>query len=82
MNVRQADGSGVVHEAKPRMEETYCGRAVDEEEWVITPKEADCAPPALGRGRPPSRRGPRGAEGETSRSAEALGRVHRGQPAS
>ncbi len=42
MNVRQADGSGVVHVAKPQMEETYCGRAVDEEEWVITSKEANC----------------------------------------
>ena len=42
MNVRQADGSGVVHVAKPQTKETYCGRAVDEEEWVITSKEADC----------------------------------------
>ncbi|MDP9479377.1 MAG: hypothetical protein M3R38_27515 [Actinomycetota bacterium] len=43
MNVRQANGSGVVHVAKPRMEETYCGRAVDEEEWVATSKEANCS---------------------------------------
>ncbi len=42
MNVRQANGVGVVHVAKPGMRETYCGRAVDEEEWVATSKEADC----------------------------------------
>ncbi len=40
MNVRQANGVGV---AKPQMKETYCGRAVDEEEWVTTSKEANCA---------------------------------------
>ncbi len=42
MNVRQANGAGVVHVAKPQTKETYCGRAVDEEEWVATSKEADC----------------------------------------
>ncbi len=42
MNVRQANGSGVVHVAGPRMEQTYCGRVVDEEEWVVTSEEADC----------------------------------------
>ncbi len=42
MNVRQANGGGVVHVAKPHMKETYCGRAVDEEEWLTTPKEANC----------------------------------------
>ena len=42
MNVRQANGSGVVHVANPRMKETYCGRGVDEEEWVATSKEANC----------------------------------------
>jgi hypothetical protein len=43
MNVRQANGSGMVHVAKPGMRETYCDRAVDEEEWVATSKEADCS---------------------------------------
>ncbi len=42
MNVRQANGVGVVHVAKPQMRETYCGRAVDEEEWVTTSREANC----------------------------------------
>lgn len=42
MNVRQANVLGVVHVTKPQMRETYCGRAVDEEEWVITSKEANC----------------------------------------
>ncbi len=42
MNVRQANGVGVVHVAKPQMKETYCGRAVDEEEWLTTSKEATC----------------------------------------
>jgi hypothetical protein len=38
VNVRQANGVGVVHVAKPQMRETYCGRAVDEEEWITTSK--------------------------------------------
>ena len=42
MNVRQGNRVGVVHVAKPQMRETYCGRAVDEEEWVITSREANC----------------------------------------
>ena len=42
MNVRQANGVGVVHVAKPQMRETYCGRWVDEEEWVTTAKETNC----------------------------------------
>ena len=42
MNVRQANGIGKVHAAKPGGKVTYCGRAVDEEEWLITSKDADC----------------------------------------
>ncbi len=42
VNVRQANGVGAVHVAKPQMRETYCGRAVDEEEWVTTSREANC----------------------------------------
>ncbi len=42
MNVRQANGVGVVHVAKPQMRETYCGMAVDEEEWLTTSREATC----------------------------------------
>ena len=43
MNVRQANGVvGVVHVALPQTRETCCGRAVDEEEWVVTSKEANC----------------------------------------
>ncbi len=42
MNVRQANGLGRVHAAKPQGKETYCGRLVDEEEWVTTSKEFSC----------------------------------------
>lgn len=42
MNIRQANGLGRVHVAKPQMRETYCGRPVDEEDWVTTSKEANC----------------------------------------
>ncbi len=42
VNVRQANGGGVVHVAKPQTKETYCGRTIDEEEWLTTPKEANC----------------------------------------
>jgi len=31
-----------VHAAKPQGKETYCGRSVDEEEWVTTSKEFSC----------------------------------------
>ena len=42
MNIRQANGIGRVHAAKPQMKETYCGRPVDEEDWVTTSKEVNC----------------------------------------
>ena len=42
MNIRQANGLGRVHVAKPQMRETYCGRPVNEEDWVTTSKEANC----------------------------------------
>ncbi len=42
MNVRQANGLGRVHTAKPGGKVTYCGRVVDEEEWLITSKTLDC----------------------------------------
>jgi hypothetical protein len=42
VNIRQANESGRVHAAKPQMKETYCGRPVNEEEWLITSKEANC----------------------------------------
>ncbi len=32
MNVRQANGIGRVHVAKPQMRETYCGRPVNEDD--------------------------------------------------
>jgi hypothetical protein len=43
VNIRQANGVGRVHVAKPQMKLTYCGRTVNEEEWVITSKEANCS---------------------------------------
>ena len=42
MNIRQANGIGRVHVAMPGMRQTYCGRAINEEDWVTTPKEANC----------------------------------------
>lgn len=42
MNVRQANGLGRVHAAMPQAKKTYCGRPVDEEEWLITSKKVDC----------------------------------------
>ena len=42
VKVRQANGIGRVHAAKPQMKETYCGRPVNEEEWLITSKEVNC----------------------------------------
>ena len=42
MNIRQANEAGRVHAAKPQLKETYCGRPVNEEEWLITSKEVNC----------------------------------------
>jgi hypothetical protein len=42
VNIRQANGIGRVHVAKPQIKETYCGRPIDEEDWVTTSKEANC----------------------------------------
>ena len=42
VNIRQANGLGRVHVSKPGMKETYCGRPVNEEDWVTTSREANC----------------------------------------
>ena len=42
MNLKQANGAGVVHVAKPQMRETFCGRAIDPDEWITTKREATC----------------------------------------
>ena len=42
MNIRQANGFGRVHVAMPGMRQTYCGRSINEEDWVTTTKEANC----------------------------------------
>ena len=42
VNVRPANGLGRVHAAKPQMKKTYCGRPVNEEEWLITSKVVNC----------------------------------------
>jgi hypothetical protein len=42
MNIRQANGIGRVHVAKPQFKEMYCGRPIDDEDWVTTTKEANC----------------------------------------
>jgi hypothetical protein len=42
VNIRQANGIGRVHVAKPQMKETYCGRPIGEEDWITTSKEANC----------------------------------------
>lgn len=57
VRVRQANGLGRVHVAMPQMQRTYCGRPVNEEDWVATSKEANCTGCARA-GAPP---GPSGA---------------------
>ena len=42
MNIKQANGIGRVHVAKPGFKETYCRRPIDEEDWVTTTTEANC----------------------------------------
>jgi len=42
MNIRQANGIGRVHVAKPQMKLTYCGRPINEDEWITTSREANC----------------------------------------
>jgi hypothetical protein len=42
VNIRQANGLGRVHVAMPGMKQTYCKRPINEEDWVITSKEANC----------------------------------------
>ena len=42
MNIRQANGLGRVHVAMPGMRQTYCGRSINDEDWVTTTKEANC----------------------------------------
>ena len=59
MNIRQANGLGRVHVAKPQMRETYCGRPVNEEDWVTTSKEANCT--GCARAGAPRPEGPRRA---------------------
>jgi hypothetical protein len=53
VNIRQANGIGRVHAAKPQMKETYCGRPVNEEEFLTTSKEANNT--ACGRAGAPAR---------------------------
>jgi len=31
-----------VHVAKPQLRETYCGRRINDEDWVTTTREANC----------------------------------------
>ena len=43
VNIRQANEVGRVHAAqKMQMKETYCGRPVNEGDWITTSKEANC----------------------------------------
>ena len=42
MNIRQANGIGRVHVAKPQLRETYWGRPINDEDWVTSNKEANC----------------------------------------
>ena len=49
MNIRQANGIGRVHVAKPRLRETYCGRPIDDETGSPPPRRPT-APVAHGRG--------------------------------
>jgi hypothetical protein len=56
VNIRQANETSKVHAAqKVQMKETYCGRPVNEEEWLITSKEVNCTACArAGASRPES----------------------------
>ena len=31
-----------MHVAKPQFRETYCGRPINDEDWVTTTREANC----------------------------------------
>ena len=42
VNIRQSNGIGRVHAAKPQTKVTYCSRPVNEEDWLITSEEANC----------------------------------------
>jgi hypothetical protein len=42
MNIKQANGIGRIHVAKPGFMETYCRRPINDEDWVTTTKEANC----------------------------------------
>ncbi len=42
MNIKQANGIGRIHVAKPGFQETYCRRTINDEDWVTTTKEANC----------------------------------------
>ncbi len=55
VNVRQANGSSVVHVSGSQMKKTYCGRTIDEEEWLTTSREANCTACARARASMPER---------------------------
>lgn len=42
MNIRQANGIGRVHAAMPQGRRTYCGRPVNEDDWITTTREVNC----------------------------------------
>ena len=42
VNLKQANGLGVVHVAMPQMKQTFCGRPIDPDEWVTTKRGATC----------------------------------------
>ncbi len=42
MNIKQANGLGRIHVAKPGMKLTYCNREIDEDDWITTSKDANC----------------------------------------
>ena len=42
VNVRQANEIGRCTQPNLRRRKTYCGRPVNEEEWLITSKEVNC----------------------------------------
>jgi hypothetical protein len=44
MNIRQANGIGRVHVAMPGMQKTYCGRSINDEDWVTTTGRGHRAP--------------------------------------
>lgn len=61
MNIRQANGLGRIHVAMPGMKQTYCGRPINEDDWITASKEANCTGCARAGAPMPQKPGPEDA---------------------